>query len=440
MKRRLLLLIAVSVVLMAPVQAPPPPDCSNAVSSKLLYSASSNSYTCGTDQTGGGGGVTFVTIGNAVADTSSDTLTVTDSATIDFTTTNNPEDLTGIVIVGSIGTTHVAALDAADTTTGTFADALISGVNEADEVNPTLGTQTQGNFVASVATTAPVTGGAAGSEGAALTIALNQNAGTDVTADLEEDAHCTEHDSADVNCSGETITLADNSVAIAELTPDPAGDDQVFVSDSASAATWRTVPDCDTAATSKLLYDQTTNTWSCGTDQTGGGAATTTIYAANGSDTPISVAPVDPGTALASRTITVAAGDIVTLEVEADIMNNSGGTRTYTQRCRIASTTLVANSDSTTLATAATRGTYRFVCRWYIRSTTSLRATAELHRTPTTAAGTTQTAAERRTWNTSASNWTGSQTFALNISSSAIGATQDAIVNGWKLTHQANNP
>ena len=68
--------------------------------------------------------------------------------------------------------TSISALDAADTTTGVFADARIDGSLEADEVNPTLGTQTQGNFVASVATTGPLGGGAAGSEGAVLTLSI----------------------------------------------------------------------------------------------------------------------------------------------------------------------------------------------------------------------------------------------------------------------------
>jgi hypothetical protein len=235
--------------------------------------------------------------------------------------------------------------------------------------------------------------------------------------------------------------LAPNSVAISELTPDPGTDDQVLVSDSSSAVTWRSIPNCTNNTTEKLGYDAATNAFECNTDQTGGGGATTTtIYAGNGSDTPISVAITDPGIALVSKAITVSAGDIVTLEVDADIMNNSGGTKTYTQRCRIASTTIAAVSDSTTLAAGTTRGTYTFVCKWFVRSTSSVRATAELTRTPTTAAGTSQTAAVRRVWNTSASNWTGLQTFALNLSSSATVATQNAIVNGWRLTHQANNP
>ncbi len=42
-------------------------------------------------------------------------------------------------------------------------------------------------------------------------------------------------------------------------------DDQVSVGDSASAVTWRTIPDSD-AATQKLQYDQATNTFSAGTD------------------------------------------------------------------------------------------------------------------------------------------------------------------------------
>lgn len=38
------------------------------------------------------------------------------------------------------------------------------------------------------------------------------SANSDITADLEEESHCSEHDSADVDCSGETIVFADNSV------------------------------------------------------------------------------------------------------------------------------------------------------------------------------------------------------------------------------------
>jgi hypothetical protein len=49
-----------------------------------------------------------------------------------------------------------------------------------------------------------VVGGGAGS----APTTISPDAGTDITADLEEEAHCSEHDSADVDCSGETIVFA----------------------------------------------------------------------------------------------------------------------------------------------------------------------------------------------------------------------------------------
>ncbi len=62
------------------------------------------------DGTGGQGVLmpSFSTIGLAIADISGDTLPVTDGATIDFTTTDNPEGFTAEVIVDSIRTTHLS--------------------------------------------------------------------------------------------------------------------------------------------------------------------------------------------------------------------------------------------------------------------------------------------------------------------------------------------
>lgn len=45
----------------------------------------------------------------------------------------------------------------------------------------------------------------------------DQNAGTDITADLEEEAHCSEHSSSDLSCSGETLVYAANSVDDADV-------------------------------------------------------------------------------------------------------------------------------------------------------------------------------------------------------------------------------
>jgi hypothetical protein len=81
---------------------------------------------------------------------------------------------------------------------------------------------------------------------------------------------------------GISVNFADGSIASADLATvaviqggtgaAPGADDQVLVSDSTTAATWRGIPDCDGATTAKLLYDTTTNAITCGTDQNSGSA------------------------------------------------------------------------------------------------------------------------------------------------------------------------
>lgn len=64
-------------------------------------------------------------------------------------------------------------------------------------------------------------------------------------------------------------TLAQNGTAAGA----PAADDQALVSDSTSAATWRTIPECD-GATKALNYRQATNSFACNTFTTGSGYST----------------------------------------------------------------------------------------------------------------------------------------------------------------------
>jgi hypothetical protein len=66
--------------------------------------------------------------------------------------------------------------------------------------------------------------------------------------------------------TGGTITTTGTVSMVA-----PAGDDQVYVSDSSSTATWRTLPNCTDAGGNHLNYTAATNTWSCGTSSSGGG-------------------------------------------------------------------------------------------------------------------------------------------------------------------------
>jgi hypothetical protein len=126
-----------------------------------------------------------------------------------------PDTIRMDIIAGSIGSTEVAGLDAADITTGTWADARVDGSLEAGEV---VGTETD-EALCSWETT-----------GLLVECDLTVNAGTALTADLEEEAHCSEHDSTDVDCSGETITIADGVTVTgwdlgASIATTPAGND-----------------------------------------------------------------------------------------------------------------------------------------------------------------------------------------------------------------------
>ena len=72
---------------------------------------------------------------------------------------------------------------------------------------------------------------------------------------------------ATVLTSNAAVTVAQGGTALTA-----AVSDAVLVGDSTSAYTARTLPVSCAGTTAKLLYDSTTNLFSCGTDQTGGGA------------------------------------------------------------------------------------------------------------------------------------------------------------------------
>lgn len=84
--------------------------------------------------------------------------------------------------------------------------------------------------------------------GAASFDYIAQNAGTDVTADLEEEGQ--------INATAVTGNAAD---------------DQVILGSGASAAAYATIPNCVTG--SMLTYTQATNTFGCESDDAGAGAA-----------------------------------------------------------------------------------------------------------------------------------------------------------------------
>lgn len=58
---------------------------------------------------------------------------------------------------------------------------------------------------------------------------------------------------------------------------------QTWVGTAADAVTAKTLPSCSNATTSKLLFNTSTQEFSCGTDQTGGGGGVSPLFVAQGS-------------------------------------------------------------------------------------------------------------------------------------------------------------
>ncbi len=70
-----------------------------------------------------------------------------------------------------------------------------------------------------------------------------------------------------------TITVAKGGTGQTTITTN-----QVYVGTALDTLTAKTLPSCSNGTTSKLLFDNSTQTWSCGTDQTGGGGGGASPY------------------------------------------------------------------------------------------------------------------------------------------------------------------
>ena len=128
------------------------------------------------------------------------------------------------------------------------------------------------------------------------TVSVTQNAGTDITADLEEESHCSEHASTDVSCSGETILVTDDqhnhtgatigSIDISDDTNLTADDGIDLTGDELDVVPLAAGADADSSTTSSdsgleivsdeltiirgcnnnqgLKWDETNDEWDCG--------------------------------------------------------------------------------------------------------------------------------------------------------------------------------
>lgn len=115
----------------------------------------------------------------------------------------------------------------------------------------TLGAETDGIYVASLTATSPITlSGTNNIESAAPIIALTQNAGTDVTADLEEEAHASEHQDGGADELAVTglsgilndpqkvaVSTGTNQIAVSTLTAFVAGTNMTITAEQNTSST-----------------------------------------------------------------------------------------------------------------------------------------------------------------------------------------------------------
>ena len=177
----------------------------------------------------------------------------------------------------------------------------------------------------------------------------------------------------------------------------------------------------------------------------------TAITAGSGGDILYSVAP-NTTTSIASvtavelvnKSLTLAVGDIVEVEMWGTLLNNSAATRTYTPSMVLTvgvNTLTLTCTDGTTVGASGTNRAYWRVKAWFtVASTSATQGMMESDRAPGAAANSPQSIAattNRKVWNTSSSNMTGSATIQIRFQSDNATATQQFTVYGYQFRKKA---
>ena len=165
------------------------------------------------------------------------------------------------------------------------------------------------------------------------------------------------------------------------------------------------------------------------------------------SNTPNSTTNINSVTAVevAAKTFTIAAGDVVEVEMWGTLLNNSSVARTYTPSAVLSAgvnTLTLTCTDGTTTGFNASNRAYWRVKLWIsVPSTSATQAMMESDRTPIAAANSPQSIAattNRKVWNTSTSNFTGSATISIRFQSDNATATQQFTVYGLQIRQRAS--
>jgi hypothetical protein len=143
---------------------------------------------------------------------------------------------------------------------------------------------------------------------------------------------------------------------------------------------------------------------------------------------------------IVSKSLTgLAAGDTVKIEVFGTLLNNSGGTRTYSYTVALGAVALLIADGTTHVTHASNRATHQHKGVVSIVSTSDARIKIYSDRGIPQAASTGQSAAAttgsvlsiRKGWDGYVNNLTGTQTVEFRIQSSATGATQTFYLDSY---------
>lgn len=235
-------------------------ECTGA--NKLLWSASTGRFSCAADQTGGGGSSPEV----GTSSFSGGVLRLADSRLVN----TSGDTMTGMLVIDiTNGNRNTRGLNVINTISGAVVHASKTLTSSGDLV-------IEGNFFF----------------GDSIADAVTVNAGAWSFSNATNFSLSNAQNAFSIDTDTFSVDALNNRIGIRTTTPD----NPLEVVGTISGTSLRTsngashsgglaletsltgatiagfgLPDCDTAATSKLLYDLTTKKFSCGTDQTGGG-------------------------------------------------------------------------------------------------------------------------------------------------------------------------
>lgn len=179
---------------------------------------------------------------------------------------------------------------------------------------------------------------------------------------------------------------------------------------------------------------------------TNAGTDTVTIAATGGGGSdivgaaaPITGVPVNNATThqtLATKSITVSAGDQVEITVVGTFLNNSGGTVTPNVRFTLGSLNVDLADGATSATNASNRSLWVISGWWTVQATNNVIFGGETRHGTAAAANTamsTALATNRSIWQTSTADLTGTVTCAVGFRSSTATATQTFTVHSWQI-------